>query len=62
MGKTSFRADVFSLGLIFYQMLSGTLLEWPFRWPGEGLAKVNRKVPPAFVSWLRRSLEVEPEG
>lgn len=60
MGKTSFRSDVFSLGLIFYQMLSGELFEWPFRWPGPEDAKVRRKVPPTFIAWLRRSLDIEP--
>ncbi len=60
MGRTSFRADVFSLGLIFYQMLSGELPEWPFRWPPPGHDRVRRKVPEEFVQLLRRALSVEP--
>jgi len=60
MGKISFRSDVFSIGLIFYEMLSGDLPEWPFRWPAPGDAKVRRKVPPTFVAFLRRALQVEP--
>jgi serine/threonine-protein kinase len=60
MGKASFRSDVFSLGLVLYQMLAAELPEWPFRWPLPGLARVRRKVPPAFVDFLQRARNVNP--
>ena len=60
MGKPSFRSDVFSLGLIFYRMLSGRLPEWPFRWPMPGFERLRGRVHPELVSLVRKAMEVEP--
>ncbi len=60
MGKPSQRSDVFSLGLIFYQMLSARLPEWPFSWPPPGHDRLRRRVHADMVAVIRRSLEVEP--
>lgn len=60
MGRASFRSDVFSLGLIFWRMLSGKLPEWPLEWPLPGLERVRRKVPGPLVDFLRKSLEINP--
>ena len=32
-GRPKFTSDVFSLGLIAYQLLTGVLPSWPFTWP-----------------------------
>jgi len=60
MGRTSLRADVFSLGLILWQLFAGQLPEWPFRWPLPGLERLRRDVHPNFVGLLRRSLALDP--
>ena len=59
MGKPSLRSDVFSLGLLIYRMLSGKLPSWPFDWPPPGYDRLKRKTHPAFVDFLRKSLEVD---
>jgi serine/threonine protein kinase len=60
MGKPSLRSDVFSLGLIVYRMLSGEWAEWPFAWPPAGYQRVRGRVYPEFVSWIRKSMELDP--
>jgi len=59
MGKPSLRSDVFSLGLIIYQMLARRLPSWPFDWPPPGQDQLKRKVHPDFVAFLRKALEVD---
>jgi serine/threonine-protein kinase len=59
LGKPSFRSDVFAAGLVIYRMLAGVLPEWPFEWPLPGHENLRRKVPPAFLAFLRRALQVD---
>ncbi|MFW6256309.1 MAG: serine/threonine protein kinase, partial [Candidatus Sumerlaeota bacterium] len=58
LGKPSLKSDVFSLGLIIYEMLSKHLPEWPFDWPPPDIEKLRRKLPDYFIKWLRKALEV----
>jgi len=58
MGKPSFRSDVFSAGLIIYEMLAGVRPEWPYEWPLPGLERLRLKVPQEMITFLRRSIEV----
>ena len=60
MGRPSYPSDVFSLGLIFYRMLAGSLPEWPFEWPPAGMERLRRRVSKPMVEFLRKSLEREP--
>jgi serine/threonine protein kinase len=61
VGRPMFQSDVFSLGLLIYEMLSGHLPEWPYKWPPSGIERVRAKVSPSLVAWLRRAIEVRPE-
>jgi serine/threonine protein kinase len=58
-GKPSFRSDVFSLGLIFYQMFTNILPEWPFVWPPPEYHRLRRKAHPDFITLIRRALAVD---
>ena len=57
MGRPSKRSDVFSVGLILYRMLSGTLPTWPFEWPPPGLSRLRRKAHPELIRFLRKAIE-----
>lgn len=60
MGRPSMKSDVFSIGLVLYRMLTGTVPEWPFDWPFQGSSILRRKAHPELVDLIRRALEVRP--
>ena len=61
MGHPSFRADVFSLGLVLWELWTGALPEYPFRWPYPGHDRLRRRVPAEFVEFLRRATDPDPK-
>jgi hypothetical protein len=61
VGRPMFQSDVFSLGLVIYELLSGYLPEWPYSWPPENFDRVKRKLKPSLLEWLHRAIEVRPE-
>jgi serine/threonine-protein kinase len=61
VGRPMFQSDVFSLGLLVYEMFTGILPEWPYDWPPPHVDRLRRKIKPGLVDWLRKSTEVRPE-
>jgi serine/threonine-protein kinase len=61
VGRPMFQSDVFSLGLVLYELFSGYLPEWPYTWPPQNIERVREKLKPKLVEWLRRAIEVRPE-
>src|SRR5688572_22906536 len=61
VGRPKFQSDVFSLGLVIYELLSGHVPEWPYDWPPPEIKRVRQKLGSKLVTWLKRALEVRPE-
>lgn len=60
MGRPKFQSDVFSMGLVLYRLLSGTLPEWPFTWPMDGHKRLVSRVRPEFAEFLKKALQLDP--
>jgi serine/threonine-protein kinase len=61
VGRPKFQSDVFSLGLVIYELLSGHVPEWPYDWPPPEIKRVREKLGSKLVTWLKRAIEVRPE-
>jgi serine/threonine-protein kinase len=60
-GRVRFASDVFSLGLIAYEVLTGVLPTWPFEWPPEHFGHFMLKVPDPVRAVLRKAAQFEPK-
>ena len=61
LGRPMFQSDVFSLSLVIYEMFSGQLPDWPFKWPPPGYARIRAKLRPKMLAWLRKGMEFKPQ-
>jgi len=62
MGKPSPRSDVFSLGLLFYRMLTGYLPEWPFEAPHPGQEILKRKLHRDMYQFILKAIQANPRS
>jgi len=60
-GRVRFASDVFSLGLIAYEVLTGILPMWPFEWPPERFDVFEAKVPQPLHAVLRKAARFDPK-
>ncbi|MBN1844109.1 MAG: protein kinase [Sedimentisphaerales bacterium] len=61
-GRPTYRSDCFSVALILYEYLTGSLPRWPFGWPPRGYVRLRECVNPAVIRLLKQSLSVDPAG
>jgi len=59
-GRPRPASDVFSLGLIAYEILTGELPTWPFDWPPDQHCRFLAKVPEPVQPVLERAARFEP--
>jgi len=59
LGRPTFRSDVFSIGLLAWQLFAGEVPEWPFEWPFPKADRVRRKLHPDCIKLLRKCLAVD---
>jgi serine/threonine protein kinase len=59
-GRPRLASDVFSLGLIAYEMMSGKLPAWPFSWPPEGYERFQARVPEPLWPVIKKAASFQP--
>lgn len=60
-GRPCLASDVFAVGLILYEMLTGAIPEWPFEPPYPREERLRRRGPAGLVAVIRRATAFRPE-
>jgi serine/threonine-protein kinase len=59
-GRPKYTSDVFSLGLIAYEILTGVLPAWPFTWPPAEFRRFKERVPEPLWPVLKKAACFDP--
>ena len=59
-GKATPGSDVFSWGLVAYEILAGVLPTWPFEWPLVKSERFTARVPKPFRPVIRTAVSFDP--
>jgi len=60
-GRPRYASDVFAIGLIAYELLTGVSPTWPFEWPLRGDERFRRRVPEPVRPVLKKALAFNPQ-
>jgi len=61
-GKATPASDVFSWGLVAYELLAGALPSWPFEWPLVRSERFRKRVPAPYRPVIRTAIAFNPGG